>query len=441
MHRSFRARQLNLGRLWLAVASAIVLVVVWGDPAWAAPGDLDPTFGGDGWVFTLATQRDTAGAMAIQPDGKIIVVGSWGSRLATWRYLPSGRLDQTFGEDGSRTVGIDYHKLLVNDLVLQPDGRIVVGGQIGRGAMIARLTPEGLLDPTFGGGDGVLTIYPPMRHHLTMSAFAVRMFPDGGILTEVIRLAGYYRARSFLTRLSPDGSLDSAFGTSGKLHVGEGVASIAVDDTGILAAGPDPDSMHRVIVTRYLMDGTMDTTFGAGGTGRYSLGPDADNTRVTGIATDGLGRILLAAAGDFNCFAGPTTVLRLTTDGQRDPDFTPFRSCFEAASLHPAADGSVLVVGSVFAGGGSGEYYMWLMKLLPNGTPDSTFGDAGTIVATPEPFYWMRVDGADLQSDGKIVVLARASYQPAFLLARFLAAEGNSVQAPSSQCRHRRKNN
>jgi hypothetical protein len=70
---------------WLALASAIVLVVVWGDPASATAGDIDPTFGGDGWVSTLATARNTAGAMAIQPDGKIIVVGTWGSHLATWR--------------------------------------------------------------------------------------------------------------------------------------------------------------------------------------------------------------------------------------------------------------------------------------------------------------------------------------------------------------------
>ena len=355
--------------------------------------------------------------MAVQPDGKVIVVGTSGSYVATWRYLSSGRLDEAFGHDGVRTVQVGYRSAQVHDLALQPDGKMVVGGQVGKEAMVVRLMPDGSLDMSFGGGDGIVTIDHPERSSL--AAVQVLLFPDGGILAEVNR-STRFRSRSFLTRLSLAGSTDPAFGRAGRIPVGKWVPPIALGSAGILIARHDPSSTHRVVVFRYGLDGTLDTGFGAGGSVSFSLGSDAYDAHATAIATDDLGRITLAGAGGTAlCFFDSTVVVRLTPDGRLDPDFAHSSGCFDAVSIMPSADGSVVLVGSVFAGGGSGEYHLWLSRLRTDGLPDASFGDEGRVVAAPEDGYWLWARGADVQPDGKIVVFARASYEPAFLLARF----------------------
>jgi len=383
----------------------------------ANSGEIDPTFGGDGWVFTLSKPYDRAGAMAVQPDGKIIVATTSGGFIASRRYLSSGLLDTTFGNDGVRTVPAGYAPAVVQDLALQPDGKIVLGGQIARKAMVARLMPDGSLDTSFGNGDGLATIVPAV-HGTSLATVRILLFPDGGILAEVNR-SGSFRSRSFLTRFSPVASTDPGFASAGRLPAGKGVPAISLGEAGILMARSDPASTHRVAVTRFSMNGRVDEGFGAGGTVSVSLGPDAYDASATAIATDDLGRIVVAASGYGSCSFDSTTVVRIMPDGRRDPDFAASSSCFHAVSLFPSADGSVIAVGSVFAGGGSGEYHVWLSKLRPDGLPDTAFGDEGRVIAAPEVDYWLLAQGADLQPDGKVVVLARASYQPAFLLARF----------------------
>jgi uncharacterized delta-60 repeat protein len=306
---------------------------------------------------------------------------------------------------------------MVQDLALQPDGKIVLGGQIARKAMVARLMPDGSLDTSFGDGDGLVTIVPAVAR-TSLAAVRVLLFPDGGILAEVNR-SSRFRSRSFMTRFSPAGSIDPAFARAGRLPVGKWEPAISLGGAGILRARSDPASTHRVAVTRYSLNGALDEGFGAGGTVSVSLGPDVYDASATAIATDDLGRIVVAVSGYSGCFFDSTTVVRIMPDGRRDPDFAASSNCFHAVSLFPSADGSVMAVGSVFAGGGSGEYHLWLSKLNPDGLPDTTFGDEGRVIAAPEVGYWLWAKGADLQPDGKVVVLARASYEPAFLLARF----------------------
>ena len=383
-------------------------------------GEIDQTFGGDGWVFTLAKPYDRTGAMAVQPDGKIIVVTTSGGFIATRRYLSSGAPDTTFGNDGLRTFQAGYVTALVQDLVLQPDGKIVIGGQVARKAMVARLMPDGSLDTSFGDGDGLATIGPAV-HRTSLVAVRVLLFPDGAILAEVNR-SSRFRTRSFLTRFSPAGSTDPAFAETGRLPVGKWVPAISLGEAGILMARSDPASTHRVAVTRYSLNGSLDESFGAGGSVSVSLGPDVYDASASVIATDDLGRILVAVSGYKDCFFDSTTVVRIMSDGRRDPDFAAYSNCFDAVSLFPSADGSVMAVGSVFAGGGSGEFHVWLSKLRPDGLPDTTFGDEGRVVAAPEVDYWLWAKEADIQPDGKVVVLAPASYEPAVLLARFNAS-------------------
>ena len=150
-----------------------------------------------------------------------------------------------------------------------------------------------------------------------------------------------------------------------------------------------------------------------------SLGPDVYDASATAIATDDRGRIVVADLGTAAVPSIPRRSYGSCRMVDADPDFAASSSCFHAVSLFPSADGSVIAVGSVFAGGGSGEYHVWLSKLRPDGLPDPAFGDEGRVIAAPGVDYWLLAQGADLQPDGKVVVLARASYEPASLLARF----------------------
>ena len=117
-----------------------------------ANGALDPTFGGDGIVQTdLSPGGDVAYDIAIQPNRKIVAVGPAffhrGPRFAVVRYLPNGALDPTFGGDGKVFTGAWAQARAV---VLLPDGRIVVGGGDSYGLMLVRYRRSGSLDPTFG---------------------------------------------------------------------------------------------------------------------------------------------------------------------------------------------------------------------------------------------------------------------------------------------------
>jgi len=134
-------------------------------------GTLDPAFGNNGKaVAPPLGYWDQATAIALEPDGKIIVVGSvsvakHGTQLGLMRYLPNGRLDTEFGTGG--TVLTNFAVLGDPAVALQPDGKIVVGGSSDGDFALARYRSDGALDPSFGGGDTVTTPLGPawLRTH------------------------------------------------------------------------------------------------------------------------------------------------------------------------------------------------------------------------------------------------------------------------------------
>src|SRR6185436_6027017 len=185
----------------------------------AAPGDLDPTFGNGG------KRTDWAGyanGVAIQPDGKIVVVGKAdgccrsGIDFRVARYNPDGSPDTTFG-GGTGRVTTDfngYHDDSVN-VVLQPDGKIIVAGwtvqQSGLASdvslAVARYNPDGSLDTTFGGGSGkVLT---PLGY-FGLGQTDVALQPDGRILVALAQYDLNDNDYGLLVRLNADGSPDTS---------------------------------------------------------------------------------------------------------------------------------------------------------------------------------------------------------------------------------------
>ena len=187
-------------------------------------GSLDPTFGVGGMVLTdFGGESDSAlGGVVILPNGKIVTSGTVNSdasgTIADFglaRYDADGGLDASFGQGGKVVTNIDDHHGYADSMVLQPDGKIVLGGGCADGLALARYQTDGSLDPAFGNGGIVAGIAD--------GAFAndLALQPDGKFVA-----AGVATALSSppdfgdfgVERLSADGTLDPTFGIGGTDH-------------------------------------------------------------------------------------------------------------------------------------------------------------------------------------------------------------------------------
>jgi uncharacterized delta-60 repeat protein len=239
-------------------------------------GSLDPTFGGDGTVVTGVPIDSEANAVAIQHDGKIVAAGTGGFRSTTSfafvRLKPDGSLDPTFGGDGTAVVTVGGGAAEgAADVAIQTDRKIVAVGSTLTGSeqsfALARLNADGSLDPTFGG-DGRVLIGGGFQF-----GGGVAIQVDGKIVA-----VGGGSGQFALARLKPDGSLDPSFGGDGRVLTEFGPGSdSAVDvaiqgDDKILAVGQsDGDfalarykSAGGGLDPRFDGDGRVLTDFGGG---------------------------------------------------------------------------------------------------------------------------------------------------------------------------------
>lgn len=249
-------------------------------------GTLDTTFGGDGKV-TTSIDGSVAYAVLLQPDGKIVAVGT----TAMARYLPNGMLDATFGDGG--IVSLDFSHFAA---VLQPDGKIVGAGQVFNTATaqyefaLSRHLPDGTVDATFhldgqvttdAGGSGF--------------AKALALQPDGKIVAAgdvVSTVSGHVDFA--LVRYLPDGTLDVTFSGDGRLTtdfrgISVSYAVMMQPDGKIVAGGY---AFTSFALARYLPDGALDPTFDGDGLVVTSFGAgDASAIKDLGLQTQS-GRIV-----------------------------------------------------------------------------------------------------------------------------------------------------
>src|SRR3954470_15309100 len=165
---------MDVGLRLLTAALVALGLALAASPAVAAPGDLDPSFSGDGRVSTL-TSPDTfvARAVAVQPDGRIVVAGyscdtgtcgpTGDSSFRLLRYTPDGGLDTDFGQGGTVTTTVGVGRSQAFDLIVRADGSIVAGGVASADAgdpgsfAVVGYQPNGTLDSSFGRGGQVIT--------------------------------------------------------------------------------------------------------------------------------------------------------------------------------------------------------------------------------------------------------------------------------------------
>lgn len=395
----------------------------------ASSGALDTTFGAGGMVSTpLGTGNDVAQAVAIQPDGKIVVAGygpnGTNNDFAVVRYNPNGTLDDTF-DGASNGNGIVLAPIGTSEdeafgIALQPDGKIILAGQSYNGTntdiAFARFNANGTLDNTFDG-DGRIVIAGP-GNDLVRS---VAVQPDGRIVAVGNIFTGT-NTDIALIRLTANGSLDAGFdGNAGNAN---GIVTTAIGTSNDLGYGvaiqPDarivvagyfvgPFSTDTVIL-RYTSDGRLDPTFSGDGIFTNSFSPtNTDEALSLALQPDGkivfAGCIRDVGANDF-LFA------RITSDGGLDTSFgtggsliVPFSNLADIG-LGVAVQTDGKIIGSGFGSNGANNDFA-IARLNANGTLDTTFDGDGRVLTTFGPSS-DSANAVAIQADGKIVAVGRA---------------------------------
>ena len=267
-------------------------------------GSLDRRFSENGRKVTELTRlRDNiAYAVAVQPDDKIVVVGCaacelHGSNMVVLRYQADGRLDRAFGDNGIRS--IDFGRASeAFDVALSPDGAITIAGCVGCSAhhwsgdrptsksdmAVARITPEGQLDKTFGS-EGLARVSFGQRHD---EARALALLPDGSVIAAGCATCDGDFSDVAVARLDAEGVLDETFGDGGKVRTDLGAdddaSGIAMDGDDVVVAG---GSGRRMAVVRYQGGGALDPTFASDGSARLRLPTDPSRANDVVVASGG----------------------------------------------------------------------------------------------------------------------------------------------------------
>jgi len=324
-------------------------------------GSLDNSFGTNGIVnVDFNGKNDDASSVALQSDGKIVVVGraqnasNNNSDIAVIRLNSNGTLDNSFATNGKYQLDVDGYAFdYALDMALQTDGKIVfvaiAGTDMFAKNAVIRLNSNGTLDNTFDG-DGILKSFSFGSFTLS-SLHSLVIQNDGKII-----VAGSKNNNFALTRLNSDGSLDNTYATSG-IYSGSTMATsseLYLQADGKLLATYSHATQTEVIVIRLNQNGIDDTGFGTNGKVTTQVG-------------------------------SPSTY-----------DFT------KGIIVQP--NGKIIVTGSSYSSGSASDYLV--IRYNSNGTIDNTFGSSsnGIVATSVASTNEDRGKSVKLQSDGKIVL-------------------------------------
>ena len=249
-----------------------------------ADGSPDVAFGNNG-VVSVTPQ--SVACMALAPDGKIVAIGHyWNGQINVYkicRYNTNGSLDSTFGTNGIVYADVTSYKFdLALDVVVQPDNKIVVAGHSYltlENAVISRFNEDGSPDTGFADNGVAIVPLSPDQGHGSFQDLALQ--PDGKIVAAGYALGlngtgGYNSTSPAVARLNVNGSLDTTFGTNGKVtlptifNANDQFNALHLQSDGKILAGgsagyPFPYMRSEFYLTRLTTTGAVDTSFGAEG--------------------------------------------------------------------------------------------------------------------------------------------------------------------------------
>ncbi|MEZ4751826.1 MAG: choice-of-anchor D domain-containing protein [Bdellovibrionota bacterium] len=405
-----------------------------GGPAGSGSGgDLDTSFSSDGMAVSSYGPNDVLNGVALQTSGKLVVAGATRSSsyydydIALIRYNSDGSVDSSFGTSSGITVtDIRGGDDAAYAIAQQSNGKIIVVGysknQYGNNQAMAilRYTSNGILDTTFGGGDGVVLRQFSTDNNDTANAVAI----DSSDRIVVVGKAGY---NWIFSRYTSSGSVDTSFGSTGSISL-SGLATyhsglaVAIQSNGrIVAAGYAAESnltVAGIVLVRLTSNGSADTSFDGDGVKTTALSSGFDMARSIALQSDGkivvAGTTYNSSTGDFD-FA----VLRYTSSGALDTSFDTdgIKTLAVdsgnniAESVRIDSSGKIVVAGYVDRSASDDLFVV--ARLNSNGSLDTGFSGDGIASLNNG-----RAHGMALQSDGKIVAVGESSGN--FVTVRFL---------------------
>lgn len=404
-------------------------------------GVLDPSFGNGGTAASGVPGVPTA--MALQSDGKVVMLGD----LKLLRVNPDGTLDAGFGTAGQVTVPFNGGVFdLAQGVAVQSDGKIIVVGSMTVSGQsnyaLARFDTNGTLDSTFGINGKVTTNFAgdgSLARRIVIQGDG-KLVVAGNAMNGALALSDIDFG---VARYHSDGSLDSTFGTGGKVQTNiagksDLVQGLALQSDGKIVVvgrvavdgGTNPDFG----IVRYNANGSLDTTFGAGLNGiiRTDFGKgNWEEASDVAVQTDGkivvTGRVRVGTVFNF-------ALARFGADGLTDlafgnaglvvtafspPSTVPNAPSDVANGIAIQADGKIVVVGQSANPSANPDFAV--ARYLSTGALDATFGTAGKVTVD----FFGAIDGATgvvVQPDGRIMVggFARNAGSTGFALVRLL---------------------
>lgn len=282
-------------------------------------GTLDAGFGSGGTMLSDFGMGDNGAiSIAVQPNGQIVAGGflKYSNQLyfSLSRYSAIGAIDLSFGNGGIVQTGFGTNDQ-INSIVIQPDGKIVAGGYAATTSYdfaLARYNTNGSLDNTFGIGGKVITGAIDAVYNGDDRVNSIVLQPDGKIIA-----AGYADGKFAMTRYLTNGTLDTTFSSDGKIIIAIGSANCVMvqSDGKIVAAGYGNNDF---IIARLLSDGSFDNTFGTNGIVTTSVGPGSD--KASSVVQQQDGKLIVSGVsvnGAYSNFA----IARYNTNGTLDTSF------------------------------------------------------------------------------------------------------------------------
>lgn len=399
------------------------------------PGDLDHSFGGDGRVALPSSDAFVPRAVGVDSRDRIVVGGTLcdpdsatrdgtcleggDANFRVARLTPDGGLDGEFGDGGFVTTAVGESRSVAFDLLLTRTGRIVVAGVArldGRDVFaLVAYRPDGSLDPAFGTGGEVLT--PIGSSYASISDVAEG--PGGMLLAVGQAVDGNGRPSMAIARYTPDGALDSSFGTAGATLGGSaafnyGLAVAVAPSGSALIAGAvsdarDDRASYRFGQVRVTPDGALDRAFGKGGSAEHAVG-DAASFANAVVSTGGDGWLAAGAALVDNGSRQAMAVVRGGRNGRLDRSFgrrgstlITLRGGAVANDVLIGSAGRPVVIGQ--AGRSDDSYDFATVRLQRNGALDRTFGHNGAAFVRWPGYPIARAVAGAFQRSGRLVTV------------------------------------
>jgi uncharacterized delta-60 repeat protein len=431
-----------ISRLRPALAMSVIAVLLLSlvpVRALAADGDLDSSFGANGKVITdFFGGSDTAKAVVVQSDGKIVAAGfaegpndSFRGDFALARYDSNGNLDASFGTNGKVTTDFIGGPDRVNALAVQSDGKIIAAGIAGSTSSVsgtftdfglARYDSSGNLDVSFGTNGKVTTDF----FHGFDEINAMVLQSDGKIVVAGSASQGINALPHFaLARYDSNGNLDASFGTNGKVftNFSSGTSDVASDvafalaiqgDGKIIAAGFAFESIEEhfsnFAMARYNSNGSLDASFGINGKVITDFSGGLDVATSIALQTDG--KIVLAGFTEMgNQTPSDFALARYDSSGNLDTSFGTngkvitdfFGQDDRIHAIVLQSGGKIIAAGFASIDPFSGrDSDFALARYDTNGNLDASFSTDGKVTTAFSPGF-DRANAVALQTDGKIV--------------------------------------